>query len=87
VIRSTEAFDIKTHSHCGIPLNSIFWQADGPERRLGFLWNRWSALPRLVGAIASFIAVAAVMYFTRKIDWYSSLPETAAAPKPPEALA
>lgn len=28
----------------------------------------------LVGAIASFLAVAAVMYFTRKIDWYSSLP-------------
>jgi inner membrane protein len=34
----------------------------------------------LVGAIASFIAVAAAMYFTRGIDWYSSspprLPET-----------
>jgi inner membrane protein len=28
----------------------------------------------LVGAVASFLAVAAVMYFTRKIDWYSSLP-------------
>jgi inner membrane protein len=28
----------------------------------------------MVGAIASFLAVAAVMYFTRKIDWYSSLP-------------
>jgi len=28
----------------------------------------------LVGAIASFIAVAAAMYFTRSIDWYSSLP-------------
>jgi len=28
----------------------------------------------LVGAIASFLAVAAVMYFTRKIDWYSSMP-------------
>ena len=28
----------------------------------------------LVGAIASFLAVAAVMYFTRNIDWYSSLP-------------
>jgi inner membrane protein len=27
----------------------------------------------LVGAIASFLAVAAVMYFTRKIDWYSSI--------------
>jgi inner membrane protein len=30
----------------------------------------------LVGAIASFLAVAAAMYFTRKIDWYSSLPTT-----------
>lgn len=28
----------------------------------------------LVGAIASFAAVAAAMYFTRSIDWYSSLP-------------
>lgn len=27
----------------------------------------------LVGAIASFMAIAAVMYFTRKIDWYSSI--------------
>jgi len=28
----------------------------------------------LIGAIASFLTVAAVMYFTRRIDWYSSLP-------------
>ncbi len=28
----------------------------------------------LVGAIASFLAVAAAMYFTRRIDWYSSPP-------------
>ena len=28
----------------------------------------------LVGAIVSFVAVAAVMYFTRSIDWYGSLP-------------
>jgi inner membrane protein len=28
----------------------------------------------LVGAIASFLAVAAAMYFTRKMDWYSSFP-------------
>ncbi len=27
----------------------------------------------LVGALASFLAVAAVMYLTRKIDWYSSI--------------
>jgi inner membrane protein len=33
----------------------------------------------LVGAIASFIAVAAAMYFTRGIDWYSSLPVSAGA--------
>ncbi|MGA7459153.1 MAG: inner membrane CreD family protein, partial [Candidatus Korobacteraceae bacterium] len=26
----------------------------------------------LVGALASFGAVAAVMYFTRKMDWYAS---------------
>ena len=30
----------------------------------------------LVGAIASFIAVAAAMYFTRGIDWYSPVPMT-----------
>lgn len=30
----------------------------------------------LVGAIASFVAVAAAMYLTRRIDWYSSLPVT-----------
>ncbi len=28
----------------------------------------------LIGAIASFVAVAAAMYFTRSIDWYSSIP-------------
>jgi inner membrane protein len=27
----------------------------------------------LVGAVASFLAIAAVMYFTRNIDWYSSI--------------
>ena len=31
----------------------------------------------LVGAIASFLAVACAMYFTRSIDWYGSLPDTA----------
>jgi inner membrane protein len=35
----------------------------------------------LVGAIASFLAVAAAMYFTRGIDWYSSLPSPG-APEP-----
>lgn len=33
----------------------------------------------LVGAIASFLAVAIAMYFTRGIDWYSSLPALAAS--------
>jgi inner membrane protein len=33
----------------------------------------------LVGAMASFVAVAAAMYFTRRIDWYSSLPVTGTA--------
>jgi inner membrane protein len=33
----------------------------------------------LVGAVASFLSVAAAMYFTRRIDWYSSLPVTGAA--------
>jgi inner membrane protein len=36
----------------------------------------------LVGAVTSFLAVAAVMYFTRNIDWYSSLP--AGGPRAPE---
>ena len=31
----------------------------------------------LVGAIASFVAVAAAMYLTRSIDWYSSMPAVA----------
>jgi inner membrane protein len=34
----------------------------------------------LVGAVASFLAVAAVMYFTRNIDWYSSIPAGGAPP-------
>jgi inner membrane protein len=38
----------------------------------------------LVGAVASFLAVAAVMYFTRKIDWYSSI--TAGGLRPTEAV-
>ncbi len=31
----------------------------------------------LLGAIASFAAVAVAMYFTRNLDWYASLPERA----------
>lgn len=34
----------------------------------------------LVGAVASFLTVAAVMYFTRNIDWYSSIPAVGARP-------
>ena len=36
----------------------------------------------LVGAIASFVAVAAAMYFTRGIDWYSPLPMTGTQGRP-----
>jgi inner membrane protein len=40
----------------------------------------------LVGAIASFLAVSAAMYFTRFIDWYSSAPVANAQPDlPPHA--
>ena len=31
----------------------------------------------LVGAVASFVAVAVAMYLTRSIDWYGSLPDAA----------
>lgn len=34
----------------------------------------------LVGAVASFLAVAAVMYFTRNIDWYSPIPGSGTRP-------
>lgn len=36
----------------------------------------------LVGAVASFLAVAAVMYFTRNINWYSSISPAAVQPPP-----
>ena len=37
----------------------------------------------LIGAIASFAAVAAVMYFTRNVDWYGRLPGSASSiPQP-----
>jgi len=32
----------------------------------------------LVGAVASFAAVAVAMYLTRSIDWYGTLPDVAA---------
>jgi len=40
----------------------------------------------LIGAIASFAAVAAAMYFTRGIDWYSSLPSLDFADSPRSTL-
>lgn len=40
----------------------------------------------LVGAITSFLAIAAAMYFTRKIDWYSSLPAVPAGQAQPGTL-
>jgi len=41
----------------------------------------------LVGAIASFLAVAAAMYFTRGIDWYSSIPPTSPPQRTPVPVA
>ncbi len=35
----------------------------------------------IVGAIASFVAIATVMYLTRGIDWYDALPGRFASPK------
>ena len=40
----------------------------------------------LVGAIASFMAIAVAMYFTRGIDWYSSLPSSGSEPPPPPPI-
>ncbi|HXE09512.1 MAG TPA: cell envelope integrity protein CreD [Acidobacteriaceae bacterium] len=39
----------------------------------------------LVGAVASFVAIAVAMYLTRRIDWYSSLPP-AGSPDPPSVV-
>jgi inner membrane protein len=41
----------------------------------------------MVGALASFAAVAAAMYFTRRINWYSSLPGPGSGPAAPSASA
>ena len=35
----------------------------------------------LIGAVASFLAVATAMYFTRSIDWYGALPDPASPNK------
>ena len=37
----------------------------------------------LVGAIASFVAIAIAMYFTRRIDWYSSASTARPVQEPP----
>ena len=39
-----------------------------------FLLLRTEDYALLIGAIMSFLAVAAAMYLTRKIDWYNPLP-------------
>lgn len=54
-----------------------------------FLLLRAEDYALLIGAITSFLAVAAVMYLTRKIDWYSPVPVAAGpgqrvAPRVPE---
>jgi inner membrane protein len=36
----------------------------------------------LVGAIASFLAIAAVMYLTRRMDWYGAPPGSTPVPAP-----
>jgi len=41
----------------------------------------------LVGAVASFLAIAAAMYFTRGIDWYGSLHGPGGAPLPGAPMA
>lgn len=41
---------------------------------------RLEDLALLIGALASFAAIAAVMWFTRRVDWYGAPPEPA---KPP----
>ena len=40
----------------------------------------------LIGAISSFLAVAAAMYFTRGIDWYSQFAATGAPEQPASLL-
>jgi len=40
----------------------------------------------LIGAVSSFLAVAAAMYFTRGIDWYSQLASSANQPLPSATL-
>jgi len=55
----------------GIRAFAIF----APLYTLIYLLLRLEEDALLIGAISSFLAVAAVMYFTRRIDWYNSLSE------------
>ena len=41
----------------------------------------------LIGAVASFAAIAMVMYFTRRMDWYSSFAEQSHLPIPKAEVA
>jgi inner membrane protein len=41
----------------------------------------------LIGALASFAAIACVMYFTRGIDWYGSMADSSLAAEPGEPAA
>ena len=50
------------------------WASSQPLYTLIYLLLRLEDNALLVGAIASFLAITAAMYFTRGIDWYSSLP-------------
>lgn len=50
-----------------------------------YVLMRLEAYALLVGAVASFLAIAAVMWFTRRIDWYGLTEPPAPAPKPAPA--
>jgi inner membrane protein len=53
-----------------------------PLYALIYLMLRLEDNALLVGAVASFLAIAAAMYFTRNLDWYSSLSGTARGTQP-----
>jgi len=65
---STNAAWVFVNSAQGFRAFTIF----APLYTLIYLLLRLEEDALLIGAISSFLAVAAVMYFTRHIDWYSS---------------
>jgi inner membrane protein len=65
---STNAAWVFVNRAQGIRAFAIF----APLYALIYLLLRLEEVALLIGAISSFLAVAAVMYFTRRIDWYSS---------------